>query len=131
VGDGVFRLRLVIENSGWLPTQVRQKALDRKAAPPIEVELDLPEGPRVVTGLEREEVGQLAGRVERRAITWWNVDHSTSDRTKVEWVIEAWRARRGRGAPRPCRHRPSRARPLTSGGQVLSGQGRDPPSYNL
>jgi hypothetical protein len=20
---------------------------------------------------------------------WWNVDHSTTDRTKVEWVIEA------------------------------------------
>jgi hypothetical protein len=20
---------------------------------------------------------------------WWNVDHSTSDRTKVEWVVEA------------------------------------------
>jgi hypothetical protein len=56
---------------------------------PIEVELALPEGSRVVTGQEREEAGQLAGRVERRAILWWNVDHSTSDRTKVEWVVEA------------------------------------------
>ena len=89
VGEGAYRLRLVIENGGWLPTQVSQKALDRKAVRPIEVELDLPDGGRIVTGREREEIGQLSGRVERRSVMWWNVDHSTSDRTKVEWVIEA------------------------------------------
>ena len=89
VGEGAYRLRLVLENSGWLPTHVTQKALDRKAVRPIEVVLELPEGAHVVTGKEREEAGQLAGRVERRAIMWWDVDHSTSDRTKVEWVMEA------------------------------------------
>jgi len=88
-GEGAYRLRLVLENTGWLPTQVTQKALDRKAVRPIEVELELPDGARLVTGKEREEAGQLEGRVERRAIIWWNVDHSTSDRTKVEWVVEA------------------------------------------
>ena len=89
VGDGAHRLRLVLENTGWLPTNVTQKALDRKAVRPIEVELELPDGARVVTGKEREEAGQLAGRVERRAVMWWNVDHSTSDLSKVEWVVEA------------------------------------------
>jgi hypothetical protein len=89
VGEGAYRLRLVIDNGGWLPTQVSQKALDRKAVRPIEVELDLHDGGRIITGKEREEVGQLSGRVERRSVMWWNVDHSTSDRTKVEWVIEA------------------------------------------
>jgi murein tripeptide amidase MpaA len=89
VGEGAYRLMLVVENSGWLPTNVTQKALDRKAVRPIEVELELPDGARVVTGQEREEAGQLVGRVERRAIMWWNVDHSTSDRAKLEWVVEA------------------------------------------
>lgn len=89
IGDGAHRLLLVLENSGWLPTQVTQKALDRKAVRPIEVDLELPEGARVVTGKEREEAGQLEGRVERRSVMWWNVDHSTSDLTKVEWVVEA------------------------------------------
>ena len=89
VGDGAHRLRLVLENTGWLPTNVTQKALDRKAVRPIEVDLELPDGARVVTGKEREEAGQLAGRVERRAVMWWNVDHSTSDLSKVEWVVEA------------------------------------------
>jgi murein tripeptide amidase MpaA len=89
VADGAYRLQLVLENSGWLPTYVTQKALDRKAVRPIEVVLELPEGARIVTGLEREEAGQLEGRVESRSMTWWGVDHSTSDRTKVEWVVEA------------------------------------------
>jgi hypothetical protein len=66
----------VLENAGWLPTNVTQKAIDRKAVRPIEVELALPEGGRVVTGQEREDAGQLAGRVERRTILWWNVDEA-------------------------------------------------------
>jgi len=89
VGDGAFRLRLVLENSGWLPTNVTQKALDRKHVRPVEALLELPDGARIATGQEREEIGQLSGRVERRAITWWGNDHSTTDRTKVEWVVEA------------------------------------------
>jgi hypothetical protein len=79
----------VLENAGWLPTNVTEKALERRAVRPIEVELELPEGARIATGKEREEVGQLGGRVERRQVTWWGTDHSTAERTKVEWVIEA------------------------------------------
>jgi murein tripeptide amidase MpaA len=89
VGAGAYRLRLVLQNSGWLPTNVTQKAVERKAVRPIEVELALPDGGRVVTGKEREEVGQLEGRVEHRAVMWWGVDHSTKDLAKLEWVVEA------------------------------------------
>ena len=89
VADGAFRLRLVLENAGWLPTNVSEKALERKAVRPIEVELELPDGARIATGKEREEAGQLGGRVERRQVTWWNTDHSTAERTLVEWVVEA------------------------------------------
>jgi hypothetical protein len=89
VGDGAFRVRLVLENTGWLPTNVTEKALERKAVRPIEVELAIPDGARIASGTQRQEAGQLAGRVERRTVTWWGTDHSTSERTKVEWVIEA------------------------------------------
>jgi murein tripeptide amidase MpaA len=89
VGEGAFRVRLVLENAGWLPTSVTQKALERKAVRPIEVQLELPEGAKVVTGKERQEAGQLEGRVERRSAYWWNTDLSTSDLMKIEWVVEA------------------------------------------
>ena len=89
VGDGAFRLRLVLENAGWLPTNVTEKALERKAVQPIEAELELPDGARVVTGKPKEEAGQLGGRVEDRSVTWWGVDHSTKNRALVEWMVEA------------------------------------------
>jgi hypothetical protein len=89
VGKGAFRVRLVLQNSGWLPTNVTEKALERKAVRPIEVDLELPEGAIVASGKAREEVGQLAGRVEHRNVTWWGVDHSTNDLALVEWVVEA------------------------------------------
>ncbi|GIU95755.1 MAG: peptidase M14 [Gaiellaceae bacterium] len=89
IGDDVHRVRVVLENAGWLPTNVTQKALERDAVRPIEVSLELPEAARVVTGKEHEEAGQLQGRVEDRQVTWWGVDHSTKNRTKVEWVVAA------------------------------------------
>jgi hypothetical protein len=89
VGEGAFRLRLVLENAGWLPTNVTEKALERRAVEPIEAELELPTGAVVASGKQREEVGQLGGRVEDRSVTWWGTDLSTKNRTKVEWVVEA------------------------------------------
>ena len=89
-GKSAFRIRLVLENSGWLPTHGSQKALERKAVRPIEAELELPDGARVVSGEARADAGQLEGRVEHRNVYWWGTDVlSTTNRTKVEWVVEA------------------------------------------
>jgi murein tripeptide amidase MpaA len=89
VGDDKHYVRLVLLNSGWLPTNLSQKAMDRKAVRPIEVELTLPDGARVVGGDMKVEVGQLSGRNMKRNILGWRSDDSTTDRVKVEWVIEA------------------------------------------
>jgi murein tripeptide amidase MpaA len=89
LGKGSYLVRLVLQNSGWLPTNVTQKALERKAVRDIEVELDLPEGARIVGGERKSEAGQLKGRVENRSTTWWANDESTSNLAKVEWVVEA------------------------------------------
>jgi Zinc carboxypeptidase len=89
LGDGTFLVRLVLQNSGWLPTQVTAKAVERAAVRPIEVELELPDDARVIGGEVKTEVGQLQGRVHKRSTTWWGNDESTNDLAKLEWVIEA------------------------------------------
>jgi murein tripeptide amidase MpaA len=89
LGETSFLVRLVLQNSGWLPTSVSEKAIDRKAVRDLEVELDLPDGVRLVAGEVKTEVGQLKGRVDKRSTTWWANDESTSDLTKLEWVVEA------------------------------------------
>ncbi len=89
LGETSFLVRLVLQNSGWLPTNVSEKAIERQAVRDIEVELDLPDGVRLVAGEVKTEVGQLKGRVDKRSTTWWANDESTSDLTKLEWVVEA------------------------------------------
>jgi murein tripeptide amidase MpaA len=89
LGESSFLLRLVLQNSGWLPTNVTEKALERKAVRALEVELDLPEEARLVGGEGRTEAGQLRGRFDKRSTTWWGNDESTGDLAKLEWVIEA------------------------------------------
>ena len=89
VGEGAWRIQLVLLNSGWLPTNVTEKAIERKAVRPLEVELTLPEGARLAAGERLTEAGQLTGRVHKRSALWWGNDESTSDRVKLEWVIEA------------------------------------------
>jgi hypothetical protein len=89
LGETSFLVRLVLQNSGWLPTNVSEKALERKAVRDIEVELDLPAEARLVGGELKTDAGQLKGRVEKRSTTWWANDESTNDLAKFEWVIEA------------------------------------------
>jgi Zinc carboxypeptidase len=89
VGEATFVVRLVLQNSGWLPTNVTEKALQRKAVRDLEVELELPEGAELLAGQMQAVVGQLKGRVDKRSTTWWMNDESTNDLAKLEWVIEA------------------------------------------
>ena len=89
MGDDKHYIRMVLANAGWLPTNISDKAVQRKAVRPIEVELALPEGARVVGGERKVEAKQLSGRNMKRNILGWRADDSTQDRTKVEWVIQA------------------------------------------
>jgi hypothetical protein len=82
-----FRVRAVVQNTGWLPTNVTQRALDRKLVGPVRVEL---EGARVVGGDAVVEVGQLDGRTKQRSSsTWWSYEPESKDLAVVEWVVAA------------------------------------------
>ena len=89
LGEGIYRIQLVLENTGWLPTNVSDKAVERKAVRELEVELDLPEGVRLVAGEVVTKAGQLEGRVHKRTTMWFTQTDATTDRAKLEWVVEA------------------------------------------
>jgi murein tripeptide amidase MpaA len=89
IGGDAWRVRLVLQNSGWLATNVTEKALERKTVRPVEVELELPDGATLASGDARVEAGQLAGRDRLRSTYWWGTDRSTSDLAKLEWVVSA------------------------------------------
>jgi len=88
LGENTYRVRLVLENSGWLPTYVTKKALEKKVVRGVICEVKLPDGAHLETGLHREELGQIEGRAYKTASPS-NSDESTIDRLKIEWIINA------------------------------------------
>jgi murein tripeptide amidase MpaA len=89
LGDALYKVRLVVQNTGWLPTYITKKALEKKLVRGVIAEVELPEGATLQLGKPREELGQLEGRAYKpSAASVWNTD-TTDDRAKVEWVVHA------------------------------------------
>ncbi len=89
IGDCTYRVRLVIQNTGWLPTYVTHKALDKKLVRGCICEIELPQGATLETGKSREELGQLEGRAYKSSAPTKRQRDITDDRAKVEWVVHA------------------------------------------
>ncbi len=87
LGGGAYRIRMVVENTGWLPTYVTKKALEKKLRGVV-CEIELPKGARLEAGKPREELGQLEGRAYKDALVDPDLE-GTSERRKVEWVLHA------------------------------------------
>jgi hypothetical protein len=86
-GD-THRIRLVVQNTGWLPTYVTKQAEAMKVVRPLEVDIALPEGATLLAGQAKAMLGQLEGRDQKPAMLTFGAD-ATSDRAKVEWVVQA------------------------------------------
>ena len=104
LGGNTWRVRLVVQNAGWLPSYVTKRALKNKTVRGLVAEIELPDGARLETGSAREELGQLEGRAYKPVVPsgWagWSGD-ATEDRVKVEWVV---RARPGATVKLTARH---------------------------
>jgi hypothetical protein len=85
-----WQVRVVVENSGWLPTSGSKKAADVKAVAGVLAQLELPDGARLMTGEPSQEIGQLEGRNEQRSLaTWWGYEPGTPDRAVADWIVTA------------------------------------------
>jgi len=90
VAEGVWRVRLVVENTGWLPTNGSQQALDRQAVGEIVAEIVLSPEARLANGDPRRSLGQLKGRADQRSTaSWWGYTPGTPDRAVVDWLVTA------------------------------------------
>jgi murein tripeptide amidase MpaA len=87
LGEGLYQLRAVVANSGFLPTYGSKRAQEIRAVRPIEVRLALPEGAELVTGEAFQELGQLEGRANKRAL--FGGGFPTDHLRKLEWTVRA------------------------------------------
>ena len=92
LGADTWRVRLVVHNTGWLPSYVTRMARQKKFVRGVVCEIELEDGATLETGQAREELGQLEGRAYKSAAanTWAGSSaDETDDRAKVEWVVRA------------------------------------------
>ncbi|MBS0326800.1 MAG: carboxypeptidase, partial [Proteobacteria bacterium] len=87
-GDGTWKVTLVAENTGWLPTYVTKRALARKTVRGVVAEIALPVGADLIAGKLRDELGQLEGKAYKHTgVSFWPDYEVTDSRTKIEWVV--------------------------------------------
>jgi len=102
LGGDVWRVRLAVQNTGYLPAYVSKRALERKVVRGVVYEIELPEGAALVAGKARFEGGQLEGRASKPSLQAFlpNLD-LTGDRAQCEWTV---RARKGATVTVTARH---------------------------
>ncbi len=89
-GRVAWKLTLIVQNEGWLPSYVSKRALARKVVRGLVVEVGLPDGATLASGKLRDEMGQLEGRAYKHTgVSFWPDYNVTDDRLKMEWVVEA------------------------------------------
>jgi murein tripeptide amidase MpaA len=91
VDGDTWRVRFVVENTGWLPTNVTKQAIDKRVVLPVRATITLPDGASLVTGTTLIELGQLGGRALRDgSIGVFGVTFDgTTDRALAEWLVRA------------------------------------------
>jgi hypothetical protein len=81
-------VRLIVQNTGWLPSYVSKRALERKVVRGVMAEIVVPPGCELVAGRRREDLGQLEGKAYKHTgVSFWPDYHVTDDRAKFEWVV--------------------------------------------
>ena len=90
LGADTWKVRLAVHNTGYLPSYVTKRALERKVVRGVVYEIELPAGAALVSGKPRVEGGQLEGRANRVTLQAFlpNLD-ITGDRGQCEWTVRA------------------------------------------
>jgi len=90
LGSDVYKVRVAVHNSGFLPTYVTKRALERKIARGVVYEIALPKGAQLVSGKARVEGGQLEGRASKPSLQAFLPNAElTGDRGQCEWTVRA------------------------------------------
>jgi hypothetical protein len=90
LGPDTWKVRLAVHNTGYLPSYVTKRALERKVVRGVVYDLELPAGAQLLSGRLREEGGQLEGRASKVSLQAFlpNLD-LTGDRGQCEWTVRA------------------------------------------
>jgi len=92
LGADTWRVRFAVANSGYLPSNVSKRAIERKTARGTVFNIHLPPGVVLISGKERVEAGHLDGHAPKTSLQAFLPNREiTADRAVVEWVVHGAR----------------------------------------
>ncbi len=90
LGPDTWRVRLAVQNTGYLPSYVTRRALERKTVRGVVYEIVLPGGAELLSGAMRVEGTQLEGRANKTSLqSFLPTAEITGDRGQCEWTVRA------------------------------------------
>ena len=93
LGTDTWRVRIAVANSGWLPSYISKRALERKTVRGVIFEIHIPENDgavSLVSGKPRMEGPQLEGHAPKSSLNAVLPSREvTADRAVGEWVVRA------------------------------------------
>jgi len=85
LGNGLFIVRALIENHGWLPTNLSERATRNGIAKPVKVEIA---GGEPLMGKQKIEIGNLDGRATSGSVLFGFYPGARIENERlVEWLI--------------------------------------------
>ena len=88
LGADTWRVRFAVANSGWLPSYISKRSLERKTARGTVFEIHLTPQVQLVSGRERVEGAHLEGHAPKTSLQGFLPNRDiTADRAVVEWVV--------------------------------------------
>ncbi len=92
LGNDTWRVRLAVANSGYLPSNVSKRAIERKTARGTVFQIHLPPGVALVSGKERVEGPHLDGHAPKTSLQAFLPNRDiTADRAVAEWIVHGAR----------------------------------------
>jgi murein tripeptide amidase MpaA len=91
LAEGLYKLTVEVENTGFLPTNVTEAAKKSGALREVEVRLELPEGAELLIGERRHKLGHLEGQASVAHGFWVEpagfVGTTSRQRKRLEWLV--------------------------------------------
>jgi len=92
LGDESWRVRFAVANTGYLPSYVSKRSLERKTSRGTVFQIHLPPGVTLVSGKERVVGAHLEGHAPKVSLQGFIPNRDiTADRAVVEWVVRGAR----------------------------------------
>ena len=87
IGDGLFKVAVIVQNTGFLPTWISEKARTAGVVKPVKARIELADGGSFVTGMPEIDLGHLDGRANQFESPSFYTAYPIQSRARAEWIV--------------------------------------------